>query len=412
MAKGVMRSYWKMAKRYFALYGLKLLCVTFMLALIYYKLFGDLEDKPYRSTVFSINDDLKTSSTDTYENSFNSSRESFDLIINTYMRSGSTFVGKIFSIRPDTFYVFEPWWNAQKFAYYRGRRDICHYNEDRCGTQGDDAVAKNIGKDITLKESIAFLEGLFDCTFQEHEKFLPDSKHFPKEFPTELHSWNFYKGPLWEPYLACAAMQQANYKQCMSLMRPVCKGAKHKVMKILRTTLDNLETLLNSRTNLKIIHLFRDPRGIVNSHLHTGFYSKKVQTESQIVNDIKTTCNRMRYDFKTALRLRKLYTDRFRIVQYEDFSDLHHSARVLYSFMEMDLTPKIASDLEQLIKPDNSSTGFHPYNYRLTLPWNVERIANTYCKDLFLSLGYPVFKDENDYRNFDEKPNGLPYAIE
>ncbi|XP_045197675.2 carbohydrate sulfotransferase 1-like [Mercenaria mercenaria] len=395
-----------MASKTFAAYGCKLVSLVFILGMAMDLFYGEVGNAPFS---FVSDADVKISRGGIERTQYNSSR--FNLIISTYMRSGSTFLGRLFSIRHDTFYVFEPLWNVQKFAFYWGKRSLCHYNENRCARQGNDAVAKDIGNSITLQESMAFLQSVLDCTFRDHKMFLQDSRHFPKDFPDLKHDWNFGKGPLWKPYFDCANIPKSNYKQCFSLMTPVCQGAPHKAMKVLRTTLNNFEPMLKSNQNLKVIHLFRDPRGILNSHMHTRFYQKKVQSVSDIENDIKTTCKRMQYDIDAALRLKRLYTDRFRIVQYEDLGDLLRKARVLYNFMELDLTPEIQRDLENLVRSENSTTGFHPYSYRTSLPWDIERAANKHCKGVFLALGYPVYKDENEYKNLDIKPESLPYAL-
>lgn len=183
-----------------------------------------IEDKTNRNTEDRIN---KNDFSGAIRNA--NKTYTYDLIINTYMRSGSTFLGKLFSIRPDTFYVFEPLWNAQRFAFYRGVKELCHYSENRCARQGKDSVAKEVGKEITWQESLSFLNGLLDCTFVRHETFLPGVKHFPQEYPNMTHNWNFAKGTLWQPYQACATTEKSTYKKCFGLMLPVCKNSKNKV---------------------------------------------------------------------------------------------------------------------------------------------------------------------------------------
>ena len=390
-----------MASKSFVVYACKLLCVVIFLAMIKDLLFSN-------STTSNFDYDKKI---DFIRKGDYTNYSNYNLIINTYMRSGSTFLGKIFSIRTDTFYVFEPLWNGQTFAFYWGPRDVCHYSANKCAKQGSDAVRKGVGSSVTWEASKDFLQSILDCTFKDHMAFLPDPRHFPHEFPNQKHSWVFGKGSLWDPYIQCAGNPQSTYNQCFSLMYPVCQYARHKVMKVLRSTLDNLEAMLKSNENLKVIQLFRDPRGIVNSHLHTGFYQTKVQTTSQLKNDIKTLCARMEYDIKSAVRLRRLFPDRFKIVQYETFGDLFSSARALYNFMELEITREIEHSLGKLIRAENSTKGFHPYNYRTSLPWYTERIANKYCTNVFNSLGYPIFRNEISYRNLDEVPNGLPYTL-
>lgn len=172
--------------------------------------------------------------------------------------------------------------------------------------------------------------------------------------------------------------------------------------------------MLKSRPNLKVIHLFRDPRGMVNSHLHTPFYRSKLNNMLDIENDIKTTCWRMGYDLRVALRLRTRYTDRFRIVQYEDFSDLQNNAKILYKFLGMDTTEEILRDIDKLIKPTDASKGFHPFNYRDTLSWDIERLVFRHCESVVRALGYPTFTIKEEYlssKNDKELVAKLPYTL-
>ena len=48
-----------------------------------------------------------------------------DVIINTYMRAGSSFLGKMLGFRDDTFYVYEPLWMFHRYGYYHGMREVC-----------------------------------------------------------------------------------------------------------------------------------------------------------------------------------------------------------------------------------------------------------------------------------------------
>lgn len=335
-----------------------------------------------------------------------------DLIINTYMRSGSTFLGSVFSIRPDTFYVFEPLWKMQKMAFFSGNNELCSYYKNKCSPEGQAAVENDVGENATINEARKFLKSLLDCSFYQPRRYLPDKALFPEEFQQLQHSWRFWRGKTWTAYRDCAKANKT-YDQCLDLIKPVCRSCKHHVLKVLRLTLDNYEPLLNEMTNLKVIQLFRDPRGILNSHLTTGFYKKKVNTVDKIKQDMKTHCKRILYDIDVAKAFQVKYPDRFRVVQYEDFFDLEKKASALYDFMGMDKA-NVTKELNNLIKPQDSRSGFHPYSYRTKLPWHLERLILKDCRQVYLELGYPIFDTEEDYKNKPEKEviKRLPYALD
>ncbi|KAL4218648.1 sulfotransferase 1 [Mactra antiquata] len=335
-----------------------------------------------------------------------------DLIINTYMRSGSSFLGKIFALRPDTFYVYEPLWHVQKLSFYHGMQQVCHLFQNRCAKQGKPAVQEGIGSSVRFPDVIKFINGILDCQFQNVRDFLPDRQNFEKEFKN-TPSWRFAQGQSWNTYLNCAKRPGSSYNTCMKEMKPVCRKQKHKVLKVLRTTLDNLEYLIKTRKNLHIIHMFRDPRGIINSHFHTGFFSNKLQSFSDIENDIKTTCDRMRIDIRIALHLRRVYKDQFLIVQYEDFGNLDYNMKALYNFMHMNISPALSAAIQKLKDPKDHHTGFHPFSYLNSLPWNMVSLVQKHCDGVLEALGYPVFKTKQEMINFKKSSVKLilPYSL-
>lgn len=337
-----------------------------------------------------------------------------NVIINTYMRSGSTFLGNVFSIRNDVFYIFEPLWQIQKFAYFQGENQLCHYYKDVCKAENWAELQSNNGRETKVSEARTYLNSLLNCDFYQPTVFLPDPVRFPKEFPNLNHGWNFCKGPAWESYRQCAERADAKFQDCLMTMKPVCGQAKHRVLKVLRSTLDNFEPMLDKMPNLKVLQLFRDPRGILNSHLTTNFYWKKVQTVEEITDDMKVHCRRILYDISVAKRFLTRFPDQFRVVQYEDFFDLERKAKALYDFAEMELTDEIRQDLnKKLIMPQGARAGFHPYSYTTKLPWKYERLIFKYCKQVYIELGYPIFNSEHQYMKFSEKETfePLPYSL-
>ena len=49
----------------------------------------------------------------------------YDLAINGYMRSGSSFTGRLLGDDPHVFYWYEPLWNYNSGVYYWGPNKVC-----------------------------------------------------------------------------------------------------------------------------------------------------------------------------------------------------------------------------------------------------------------------------------------------
>mgnify|MGYP000166837795 CR=1 FL=1 len=356
-------------------------------------------------------DVVTTGNTNTLSNT--RSDISSDLIINTYMRSGSSFLGSIFSSRPDIFYVYEPLWLVQRFAFFMGEDLVCSSLKSVCSIQGRVAVKSKVASNTTVAEARKYLASLLNCTFYEPKTFLGDLFRFKEEFSYLRYGWNFCQGELWKTYWNCSKEPGATFNECLNRMKPICRNAKKHVLKVLRSTLDNHEELLKGLPNLKVIQLFRDPRGILSSRLSTSFYMNKLKTDESIVEAMKIQCRRMVYDIQVSEVFRHKYPDRFRVVQYEDFDDLEHKAELLYEFMKLETTDESRQRLKKLITPEGARSGFHPYNYRTKLPWKLERLIFKYCEPVYKALGYPIFKTEKEYMNTSDALmlKRLPYSL-
>ena len=156
--------------------------------------------------------------------------------------------------------------------------------------------------------------------------------------------------------------------------------------------------LLVTMPGLKLIHLFRDPRGQLNSHIHTRWYGLNESNIKDVEDDVLALCERMRKDLTTARRLLEEFPGRFKIVQYEDFDNLMDKSRKLYEFVGMEFDDKAETLVTQL-RPKHGRAGFHPFSYRDSLRWQSVKLVNEHCSDLYKDLHYNIFQTETDLRN-------------
>ena len=56
----------------------------------------------------------------------------YDVVLTSYMRSGSTLTGIVLGHRSDCFYVYEPLWKVARWAYWRGNDSICRTDNTEC----------------------------------------------------------------------------------------------------------------------------------------------------------------------------------------------------------------------------------------------------------------------------------------
>ena len=334
-----------------------------------------------------------------------------DLILSAYMRSGSTIIGKLFGHRLDTFYLFEPLWGIAKFQFYKGNNSLCHYYRPHCVNISDVDPDESISPTAVLN----FLQSFLDCKFYNFSGYLFD-KNF-EEFSTQKHDWIFRKGYGWKNYNACAQKNNATFISCLRATTSTCTSSKHRVIKLLRMTIDNLDILLERNKKLKIIHLFRDPRGILNSHLKTSWFGRNDKTMAEFVrNDSKVMCERMMIDLKSGKILQAKFPGRIKFIQYEDLGNiLQNRMHVLNDFARFELSKEQSELINGSIDTGQytDQRGFHPYSYRNSLSWDVVRICDSECSDLLTQLGYTLYENEVHLRNMSQPAavDPLPFAV-
>ena len=339
-------------------------------------------------------------------------QEPSDVILNAYMRSGSTILGKLLGNRLDTFYTFEPLWNVAKFQFYKGPKHYCHYFKPYCS----EITTQPASEVKTLNESLGYLQSIFNCSFHDYSYFFKDTDFKENQNEDNNHDWSFHKGKRWLDYKNCKQNPSNTLKTCLRAAEPGCISAKHRIIKLLRMTLDNLELLLQKNKHLKVVHLFRDPRAIINSHINTGWFGYDQYDPIFIVGDAGVTCQRMMTDIQTGKQLQQKYPGRIKFIQYEDIGNLEpDKMKRLYAFLGMSFTIQEDTLIRKVKLPRKNSgvKGFHPYNYRETLSWKVVETVDRECSEVITELGYQLYRNEQHLRNMSHPAatNPLPYIV-
>ena len=195
-------------------------------------------------------------------------------------------------------------------------------------------------------------------------------------------------------------------KPCYTKFVGRCPTSKHRVTKVLRMYAGHAKHLLQEHKKLKLIQLFRDPRGIVNSRVNTNWYYPKKFT---ILGDAKSLCNQMEKDIVSAKKLMKLFPNRVKILQYEDFDDPMRVGTKLYNFLNMELTESAKSTLLYPAKK-RAQDGFHPDSFRYQLAWETVQSIDKICKKVIMLLGLRTFRNEGELH--DESLNIVPKSLQ
>ena len=214
-----------------------------------------------------------------------------------------------------------------------------------------------------------------------------------------------FAGPSWNPIKSCID-KGGDQGTCLRRFGPqICNSAKHRVTKVLRLTTDQVEYLLQSRDNLKVIHLFRDPRAIMNSRIETKWYPSN--DVSLLLYNAESLCKKMIYDHQKGKELHHKYPERFKFVYYEDLNDDPlNKVKSLYSYLGMDLDESkysVIKDISVFKQAAGHAIGDRTKNtafwWRKTLDWEIITQIDSLCSQVYKALGYVQFSRHRDLRN-------------
>ncbi|XP_069112428.1 carbohydrate sulfotransferase 1-like [Argopecten irradians] len=235
------------------------------------------------------------------------SSEVSKILILTYMRSGSSFVAESLQQGYNhTFYSFEPFWEIYKKGYITPDK-MC-YRTNRCSMIGDA---------LQLPETaISILKDLYECkldslpeevlhTFTKFEQ-LADHRRLEKCFPIPKKR---KKANIKQKTVERTAKTRA---KCIEYLENKCLTSKQRVVKSIRISLQLAKGILEKIKDLKIIHLIRDPRAILQSRKDIGEINK-----DGFIPFSKQLCNRISRDIKESAEILDSYPGRVFPLRYE-----------------------------------------------------------------------------------------------
>jgi len=379
-----------------------------------------IEKKPLKSDFFSIDvsddDEINQISEQITENNTELTNEEIRvktfqttektkkaIILIAFHRSGSSFTGELLNIHPDVFYSYEP-------------LKLVH---DGCGY-------------LYKQERLKLMRDMINCE-------IPDLKSDPAkylqnpEFKTNLSPSNIFNETVSSNYMfrtkskrLCSGefCENIDYStdgtkcryNCASvdaeLAKKVCLSKTVGIKVIRLCEMELIEELMLSMPNVdfKIVLLNRDPRGIVSSRKKV--FNGKL-TESQLVTNVKWTCNYMLNRYNMVLNKHPWLKPYIRIARYETISKHPiYASRDFYNFVNLPILKETEDNIKTL-------SGYHQgmdkslayattknskriwQNWRTDSSFELVSQVQGVCKDTMAQLGYKLLENEADLRDFD-----------
>ncbi|XP_043937410.1 carbohydrate sulfotransferase 5-like [Protopterus annectens] len=253
------------------------------------------------------------------------------LIVSSW-RSGSSFLGQVFSQHPDVFYLMEPVWHLWM-------------NMKRSNAK----VLQMAARDL--------IRSVFQCDMSVYDAYLPEK---PKA--SDLFMWHVSRALCSPP--VCDLFERTQIikeDDCKTLCKrsqfnkvaEACHTYSHIALKEVRLfDLKSIYPLVHdSSLNLKIIHLVRDPRAVFRSrHESSGILSIDTdiilngygKTDEEVeYKAMKEICNSYVNIYKDATNSSlNVFKNCYMLVRYEDLvRDPLEKVKEMYRFAQLDFPP-------------------------------------------------------------------------
>ncbi|XP_034031596.1 carbohydrate sulfotransferase 6-like [Thalassophryne amazonica] len=321
-------------------------------------------------------------------------------------RSGSSFLGQVFSQHPSVFYLMEPAWHVWRKLQVSGVR--------------------------TLRMAVRdLIRSVFQCDFSVMESYLPQEYNL-----SSLFMWSHSRALCSPPACSLAPRNQfSNQTECLKVCgtqglegaQDACGTYSHVVLKEVRFfELESLYPLLQDPSlDLRIIHLVRDPRAVVRSREESAkaFVSdntmvleqRKVPVEEVQYEVMQKICSsHVRINERALVNPPHFLEDRYKLVRYEDVAiNPLEEINAMYEFVGLEMT----STLEQWIyrvthgkgkgsrkeafKITSRNAADVSQAWRTTLPYKKVKRIQDVCKPAMSLLGYRTVNSEKEQKNLD-----------
>lgn len=153
---------------------------------------------------------------------------------------------------------------------------------------------------------------------------------------------------------------------------------------------------------MRVLLLVRDPRGTLQSRKHRDWCPGQPDCDQPGI-----LCADMVSDYTAALRLSRLYPERFRAIRYEDFSlDPYRGVHDLFEFFGLSVHQSVSDFLDSHTRTNAGgvSSTFRnsrsaPFHWRLELPFHEVQYIERQCEQAMLHWGYVRAHNESSLKD-------------
>ncbi|KAF3689246.1 Carbohydrate sulfotransferase 6 [Channa argus] len=321
-------------------------------------------------------------------------------------RSGSSFLGQVFSQHPSVFYLMEPAWHVWTKLQKPGARALRMAVRD-------------------------LLRSVFQCDFSVMEAYLPEHHNV-----SSLFMWSHSRALCSPPACSLTPRNQfSNQTQCLQMcdgkdldvVQEACGTYSHVVLKEVRFfELESLYPLFQDPSlDFRIIHLVRDPRAVMRSREESAkaFVSDNAvvleqrslptaEVQYQVMQEICRS--HVLINERAMVKPPPFLKGRYKMVRYEDLArNPLDEITALYKFVGLEMTKQLEEwiykvthgkgkgSIKEAFKITSRNAVDISQAWRTMLPHNKVRRIQEVCKGAMSLLGYRTVNSEKEQKKLD-----------
>ncbi|XP_076589451.1 carbohydrate sulfotransferase 6 [Chaetodon auriga] len=321
-------------------------------------------------------------------------------------RSGSSFLGQVFSQHPSVFYLMEPAWHVWTKLQRPGAR-----------------VLRMAVRDL--------FRSVFQCDFSAMEVYLPEQHNV-----SNLFMWSHSRALCSPPVCPLTPPNElSNQTVCsqtcdaigLRVVEEACATYSHVVLKEVRFfELESLYPLLQDPSlDIRIIHLVRDPRAVVRSREQSAkaftiddaivLEQKNMPTAEVQYQVIQEICrSHVRINERAILKPPPFLKGRYKMVRYEDVArNPLEEINDMYKFVGLKMTEQLGKWIYRVTHGKGKGTKNEAFKitsrnaedvsqaWRSVLPYNKVKRIQEVCKGAMSLLGYRTVNSEKEQKRLD-----------
>lgn len=328
------------------------------------------------------------------------------ILVLSSWRSGSSFLGQVFSQHPSVFYLMEPGWHVWTRLRSGGAQDLRMAVRD-------------------------LYRSVYMCDFSVMDSYMSEKRNV-----SSLFTWSQSRALCSPPACTLTPRNQFSkeddcFKTCgrvgLHKAGEACATYSHVVLKSVRFfELESLYPLLNDPSlDLRIIHLVRDPRAVMRSREESA---KSFEADNSVVVNHKAMppaeaqfqamqeiCrSHVRINERAVLKPPPFLKGRYKLVRYEDVArNPLEEVRDMYEFAGLEMTWQLEEWIYKVthgighggkadaFKITSRNAADVSQAWRTSLPYSKVKRIQDMCKGAMTLLGYRTVNNEKEQKKLD-----------